>query len=710
MAWMQWLSTPKLFPWSTGCNKKIFLACSGAVMAPVPSSAFGSTSLESVRDLLSGAEDPMTLFEISQIVGAGSYGEVFKARHLETGATFAIKSVAFDRGDNVSAVLNEVAILRKCRHPNIVAYVASYLRHGTASDYLWIVMEFCSGGSVDAWLRLNKRPRERDIAAILWQACNGLQYLHSLGHMHRDLKAANLLLTGDGFVKLADFGVATQITKTLSKGRTFIGTPYWMAPEVVASQELSDGLYDQRADIWSLGITAIELAAGKPPLHDLHPMKALFLIPTAEAPVLGGSEWSGDFADFCRCCLQKDPTKRISLAEALEHSFFRRWSVAGREGREVVKAMQRRGSDCTSEETCKNFERLLAISNTDDGFENRLHRTLFVKNGNEPFSCAVLLSGDFVLVGGESGLWTLRRDARNCDVSGRTQISRSCVYQLALDDCSQSICALIGKDPLRASIVQFQCSELIKGKKESSRTIAESVGCRFFAKSEQGTLAAILHRSSTILIYANGSEKRSTRKLQLESPPEWCTFISKGENEMLVCSLANGCIQVESFEPSAYSATIDLRKKSIGPISGSRSLLSDLPQYQEHHQWLFDGCGSLVGFHTYQKRDVLTFKRFGVVLQSEGKAVKVFWKAGQLLSSVDLPGSCPLLLLLFHDRWLLVDGGTLAPVSEEANGAFGDFTLVGSPCISQSEFFLLEKIQTGSLIHRYRSGSLLKRY
>ncbi|XP_062457030.1 mitogen-activated protein kinase kinase kinase kinase 2-like, partial [Rhea pennata] len=210
--------------------------------------------------------DPRLRYELLQRVGAGTYGDVYKARDTETGELAAIKIVKLDPGDDAGSVQQEVATLRQCRHPNVVAYLGSYLRN----DRLWICMEYCGGGPS----RLRPQPRgplaETQIAYVCRETLQGLQHLHSKGKMHRDIKGANILLTHSGDVKLADFGVSAELTASVAKRKSFIGTPYWMAPEVAAVDK--KGGYNELCDVWAMGITAIELAELQPPLFDLHPM------------------------------------------------------------------------------------------------------------------------------------------------------------------------------------------------------------------------------------------------------------------------------------------------------------------------------------------------------------------------------------------------------------------------------------------------------
>uniref|UniRef100_A0A669P3L5 Mitogen-activated protein kinase kinase kinase kinase n=1 Tax=Phasianus colchicus TaxID=9054 RepID=A0A669P3L5_PHACC len=209
-------------------------------------------------------------------------------------------------------------MMKDCKHPNIVAYFGSYLRR----DKLWICMEFCGGGSLQDIYHVTGPLSEQQIAYVSRETLQGLYYLHSKGKMHRDIKGANILLTDNGHVKLADFGVSAQITATIAKRKSFIGTPYWMAPEVAAVER--KGGYNQLCDLWAVGITAIELAELQPPMFDLHPMRALFLMTKSnfQPPKLKDKmKWSNSFHHFVKMALTKNPKKRPTAEKLLQHPF-----------------------------------------------------------------------------------------------------------------------------------------------------------------------------------------------------------------------------------------------------------------------------------------------------------------------------------------------------------------------------------------------------
>lgn len=256
---------------------------------------------------------PEEVFDIICKLGEGSYGSVYKALHKESGQVLAIKQVPVDT--DLQEIIKEISIMQQCDSPYVVKYYGSYFK---GSD-LWIVMEYCGGGSVSDIMRLRKKTlTEDEIATILSDTLRGLEYLHQRRKIHRDIKAGNILLNTEGHAKLADFGVAGQLTDTMAKRNTVIGTPFWMAPEVI--QEIG---YDCVADIWSLGITALEMAEGKPPYGDIHPMRAIFMIPTKPPPSFRDPDrWSPEFIDFVSRCLVKNPEERATASDLLQHIFI----------------------------------------------------------------------------------------------------------------------------------------------------------------------------------------------------------------------------------------------------------------------------------------------------------------------------------------------------------------------------------------------------
>ncbi|XP_052097193.1 serine/threonine-protein kinase 3-like isoform X2 [Mytilus californianus] len=260
------------------------------------------------------AKPPDEVFDIICKIGRGSYGSVYKALHKESGQVLAIKQVPVDT--DLQEIIKEISIMQQCDSPYIVKYYGSYFKN---TD-LWIVMEYCGAGSVSDIMRLrNKTLTEDEIATLMLDTLHGLNYLHSRRKIHRDIKAGNILLNTVGHAKLADFGVAGQLTDTMAKRNTVIGTPYWMAPEVI--QEIG---YDCVADIWSLGITALEMAEGKPPYGDIHPMRAIFMIPTKPPPSFRNPDkWSTEFIDFVSKCLVKKPELRTTAEELMEHEFVK---------------------------------------------------------------------------------------------------------------------------------------------------------------------------------------------------------------------------------------------------------------------------------------------------------------------------------------------------------------------------------------------------
>ncbi|KAI7750881.1 hypothetical protein M8C21_026665 [Ambrosia artemisiifolia] len=252
----------------------------------------GSGTMDQTSKMSSGSiadsvtrEDPSTKYELLHELGKGSYGSVYKARDLQTSEMVAVKVISLSEG---------------------------------------IVMEYCGGGSVADLMNVTDEPLEEcQIAYICKEALKGLSYLHSIFKVHRDIKGGNILLTEQGEVKLGDFGVAAQLTRTMSKRNTFIGTPHWMAPEVI-----QESRYDGKVDVWALGVSAIEMAEGLPPRSNVHPMRVLFMISIEPAPMLEDKEkWSLVFHDFIAKCLTKDPRIRPTASELLKHKFIEKCKI-----------------------------------------------------------------------------------------------------------------------------------------------------------------------------------------------------------------------------------------------------------------------------------------------------------------------------------------------------------------------------------------------
>ncbi|XP_065644866.1 serine/threonine-protein kinase mig-15 isoform X2 [Hydra vulgaris] len=284
-------------------------------------------SLEDID--LSNLREPAAYFDLIEVVGNGTYGQVHKGRHRRTGQLAAIKIMSVNEEEEEDIKL-EINVLRKySNHVNIARYYGAFIKKGAPNaqeDQLWLVMEFCGAGSVTDLVKATKsRSLKEDwIGYICREVLNGVNHLHHNHVIHRDIKGQNILLTENAEVKLVDFGVSAQLDRTVGRRHTFIGTPYWMAPEVIVCDEQPDATYDNRCDMWSIGITAIEMAESQPPLCDMHPMRALFLIPRSEPPRLKSRKlWTKKFREFVTVCLIKDYLQRPTAEQLLQHDFIR---------------------------------------------------------------------------------------------------------------------------------------------------------------------------------------------------------------------------------------------------------------------------------------------------------------------------------------------------------------------------------------------------
>ncbi|XGW21730.1 hypothetical protein V3C99_004585 [Haemonchus contortus] len=288
-----------------------------------PGAALDEIDLNTLRD-------PAGIFELIEVVGNGTYGQVYKGRHVKTSQLAAIKIMNINE-DEEEEIKLEINMLRKYSyHRNIATYYGAFIKKLPSStgkhDQLWLVMEFCGSGSVTDLVKSSKASsiKEDWIAYICREILRGLYHLHQNKVIHRDIKGQNVLLTNSAEVKLVDFGVSAQLDKTVGRRNTFIGTPYWMAPEVIACDENPEATYDSRSDLWSLGITSLEMAEGHPPLCDMHPMRALFLIPRNPPPRLKRTKkWSKKFESFIETVLIKDYKQRPYTDQLLRHPFIR---------------------------------------------------------------------------------------------------------------------------------------------------------------------------------------------------------------------------------------------------------------------------------------------------------------------------------------------------------------------------------------------------
>jgi serine/threonine-protein kinase 24/25/MST4 len=270
--------------------------------------------IKDITDELADAE-----YRLVEKIGSGGFGQVFSGRRKTDQAMVAIKVIDLEEtADDIKAINAEImALVNGQVCPQLIHYYGSCM----FGSKVWIVMEFVDGGSLlDRMKKLGRNLSEAEIAIVCREVLLGLQFLSLDGKIHRDIKAANILLSSTGQVKLADFGATGQLTETVTKCQTVVGSPYWMAPEILTGSK-----YNGSADVWSLGITCFELSCGRTPHSEVHPLHVLRLIPLHAAPDLTAfvKDPSPDFATFVQSCLQKDPDLRPLVGDLLRSSFIK---------------------------------------------------------------------------------------------------------------------------------------------------------------------------------------------------------------------------------------------------------------------------------------------------------------------------------------------------------------------------------------------------
>mmetsp|Transcript_3879 Transcript_3879/g.5196 ORF Transcript_3879/g.5196 Transcript_3879/m.5196 type:complete len:498 (+) Transcript_3879:73-1566(+) len=361
----------------------------------------------------SSDEDPEEIFAINARLGEGSYGAVFKALDKRDGTTVAIKVLQVENED-AADLQKEINILKECKSKYIVAYHGSYEKDGR----IWIAMEYCGAGAICDLMAICERTLdEKQIAIVMKHSLLGLEYLHKRKKIHRDIKAANILLNHEGDCKLADFGVSKELTNTLAKSKTVIGTPYWMAPEVFTEKRTG---YDAKADIWSLGITAIECAVGEPPHSNVHPMRAIFLIPKSPPPTLGDGDWSSAFKDFVAKCLVKDPKQRPSATDLLNHPFVK--NAPGKqimasfvdECMQMIDEYRKNEMEAANDDSDEDEDEDSSSDESDTSNTGTIKRT-----GNDGFNTVKMTSGNTMGTMVDKG--TMRYDAGTTNFGGTTK-------------------------------------------------------------------------------------------------------------------------------------------------------------------------------------------------------------------------------------------------------------------------------------------------
>lgn len=270
--------------------------------------------IEKLKTICTDA-DPTKLYRDFEKIGAGASGGVYTAYQVGSNVSVAIKQMNLEQQPKKDLIINEILVMKESQHKNIVNYIDSFLHKGD----LWVVMEYMEGGSLTDVVTCNVMS-EPQIAAVCKEVLEGLRHLHANQVIHRDIKSDNVLLSMHGDIKLTDFGFCAQIGESQAKRTTMVGTPYWMAPEVVTRKE-----YGPKVDIWSLGIMAIEMLEGEPPYLNENPLRALYLIATNGTPKIPDSDkTTSTFRDFLRTCLDVDADRRPDATQLMDHVFLKR--------------------------------------------------------------------------------------------------------------------------------------------------------------------------------------------------------------------------------------------------------------------------------------------------------------------------------------------------------------------------------------------------
>ncbi|XP_069067462.1 myosin-IIIa [Pleurodeles waltl] len=487
--------------------------------------------------------DPSDSWEIIETIGKGTYGKVFKVLNKKDGSKAAVKILDPIHEDIDEEIEAEYNILKSLSdHPNVVKFFGMYFKKDIkAGDQLWLVLELCSGGSVSdlakGLLKRGERMNEGIISYILHEALMGLQHLHNHKTIHRDVKGNNILLTTEGGVKLVDFGVSAQLSSTRLRRNTSVGTPFWMAPEVIACEQQMDTTYDARCDAWSLGITAIELADGDPPLADLHPMRALFKIPRNPPPTLCQPElWSAELNGFISNCLIKDFEKRPTVCDLLQHPFVKQ--IEGKE-----KAIQ------------KQLMQFIDVHQQMGITEKKRHERIHTKKGNCRKS---------MIYEDEDNLATLEElDENTVTEQLQQRYSRDEIYTYVGD-------ILIAVNPFRKlDIYSPQYSQLYTGAKRTANPP------HIFAVADVAHQSMVTYRSDQCIVISGESGAGKTESAHLLV--QHLTILGKANNR----TLQEKILQVNNL---------------LEAFGNARTVINDnSSRFGKYLEMKFTTCGTVVG-------------------------------------------------------------------------------------------------------------------